>query len=122
MEFIQKYYNYSVKNISIPWENLYKITLLKKVELLVKRMRRKVHLFENNIIRQHNPLNYTFKSRKIPPQHKGLIVFENDLVKLIQNVTFRHISNNFQDQMKTDIESIKRSKNIYTFGDKTNNL
>ena len=24
--------------------------------------------------------------------------------------------------MKTDIESIKRSKNIYTFGDKTNNL
>ena len=40
----------------------------------------------------------------------------------MQNVTFKHISNNFQDQMKADIESIKRSRNIYTFADKTNNL
>ena len=40
----------------------------------------------------------------------------------MQNVTFKCISNNFQDQMKADIESIKRSKNIYIFADKTNNL
>ena len=40
----------------------------------------------------------------------------------MQNVTFKHISNNFQDQMKADIESIKRSKNIYIFVDKTYNL
>ena len=56
-------------------------------------------------------------------QHKDHIAFENDLLKLMQNVTFIHISNNFQDQMKADIESIKRSKNIYIlFADKTNNL
>ena len=40
----------------------------------------------------------------------------------MQNVTFKCISNNFQDQMKADIKSIKRSKNIYIFADKTNNL
>ena len=40
----------------------------------------------------------------------------------MQNVTFKRISNNFQDQMKADIESIKRSTNIYIFADKTNNL
>ena len=39
----------------------------------------------------------------------------------MQNVTFKHISNNFQDQMKADIEFIKRSKNIYIFVDKTYN-
>ena len=40
----------------------------------------------------------------------------------MQNVTFKHISNNFQDQMKADIESIKRSKNFCIFVDKTYNL
>ena len=85
-------------------------------------MRWKAHLFENNIIRHYNPLHYTFKSKKTPPQYKNLIAFEKNLVKLMQNVTFRHISNSFQDQMKADIESIKRSKNIYILADKTNNL
>ena len=85
-------------------------------------MRWKVHLFEINNIHQSNSLLYIFKSRKTPPQEKDLIAFENDLVKLKQNVTFEHISNNFQDQMRTDIESIKRSKNIYIFADKFNNL
>ena len=89
MELNQKYYNYSMKNIPIPSEKLYKITLLEKVELLVKRIRWKANLFENNIIQQYNPLHYTFKSRKTPPQHKGLIAFENDLAKPMQNVTFR---------------------------------
>ena len=40
------------------------------------------------------------------------MAFENDLVKFMQNVTFKHISNNYQDQMKADTDSIKRSKNI----------
>ena len=111
---LMKYYNYSMKNIPIPSEKLYKITLLEKVELLVKRMRWKAPLFENNNIRQSNPLHHIFKSRKAPPHHKDLIAFENDLVKLMQNVTLKCISNNFRDQMKADIESIKRSK--------TNNL
>ena len=51
-----------------------------------------------------------------------LIAFEDDLVKLVRNVTFKPISNNFQDQMKADVDSIKRSKNIYILADKTNNL
>ena len=40
----------------------------------------------------------------------------------MQNVKFKHFSNDFQDHMKSDIESIKKSKNIYVFADKTNNL
>ena len=111
-----------MKNIPIPSEKTYKMALLEKVELLVKRMRWKAHLFENSDLRHNNPLRYIFKSRKSPPQHKELIEFENDLVKLMQNVKFKHFSNDFQDQMKSDIESIKKSKNIYVFADKTNNL
>ena len=51
-----------------------------------------------------------------------LIAFADDLVKLVRNVTFKPISNNSQDEMKADIDSIKRSQNIYTFADETNNL
>ena len=120
MEFNQKHYNYSMKNLPIPSEKLYKMMLLEKVELLVKRMRWKVHLFENNDIRQCNPLHYIFKSRKTPPQHKDLVAFENDSVKLMQSVAFKNSYNDFQDQMKSDIESIKKYKNI--FADQTNNL
>ena len=85
-------------------------------------MRLKAHLFESNNIRQSNPLYHFFKSRKPPPHHKDLVAFEDDLAKLMQNVTFKRISYSFQDQMKADIDSIKRYKNIYIFADKTNNL
>ena len=122
MELNQKYYNYSMKNIPIPSGKTYKMGLLEKVELLTKRMRWKAHLFENSDLRHNNPLHYIFKSRKSPPQHKELIEFENDLVKLMQNLKFKHFSNDFQDHMKSDIESIKKSKNIYIFADKTNNI
>ena len=33
----------------------------------------------------------------------------------MQNVSFKHISNNFQRQMKANIVSIKKSKNIDIF-------
>ena len=72
MKFNQKYYNYSLKNIPIPSEKLYEITLFEKVELLVKGMRWKVHLFENNNIQQSNLLHYIFKSRKIHHNIKTL--------------------------------------------------
>ena len=48
------------------------------------------------------------------------MAFENDLIKLMQSVAFKHSYNDFQDQMKSDIESIKKYKNI--FADQTNNL
>ena len=40
----------------------------------------------------------------------------------MQSVAFNNSYNDFQDQVKSDIESIKKSKNIYIFVDKTNNL
>ena len=64
-----------MKNIPIPLEKLYKMTLLEKVELLVKPMRLKAHLFESNNIRQSNPLYHFFKSRKSSPHHEDLIAF-----------------------------------------------
>ena len=58
MEFNQKYYNYSMKNIPIPSEKLYRTTLTERVELLIKRMEWKAHLFENSGKGQSNPLHF----------------------------------------------------------------
>ena len=67
-------------------------------------------------------MHYVFKSRKRPPQDKALIAFENDLLKLIKSVTFRKVRNKLQDGLRKDVISIKKSRNIYIFANKTNNL
>ena len=63
-------------------------------------MRWKAHLFQNNDIRQSNPLHYIFKSRKTPPQHEDLIAFENDLAKLMQSVAFKNSYNIMTSKIK----------------------
>ena len=62
MEFNQKYYNYSIKNIPIPSGNLYKKTLIEKVGLLIKRMKWKAYLLESKEKGQPNPLIFKIKS------------------------------------------------------------
>ena len=119
MKFNQKCYNYSIKNIPIRSKKLYKINLIQKVELYIKRLIWKAHMFESSGKGQPNPLHYVFKSRKCPPHHNDLIAFVNDLLKWIKNVTFRKVRNKFQDGLKKDIKSIKKCNNIYIFLDKT---
>ena len=55
----------------------------------------------------------------MPPQHKELKDFENGLLELIKNVTFRKTYNNFYDQKD---KSIRKSNNVINFVDKTRNL
>ena len=93
MEFNQKYYNYSMKNKPIPSEKLYRTTLIEKVELLIKRLRRKAHLFVSSGKGQSNLLHYLSKNREYPPQHKDFIAFENDLLKLIKSGILRQVRN-----------------------------
>ena len=121
MEFNRKYYSHSVKNIPLPSEKLYKTILIEKVELLIKRMRWKAHLYENSGLNTLNPLNYIFKNRKCQPQHKDLMQFENNLLELIKSVRFKKVKNAFLDQLHKDI-SIKKSKNVFIFADKTRNI
>ena len=111
-----------MKNIPLPSEKLYKTILIEKVELFIKRMRWKVHLYENSGLNTSNPLNYIFKSRKCPPKHKNLMQFENDLLELIKSLKFKKVKNKFLDQLHKDITSIKKSKNVFIFADKTRNI
>ena len=114
MEFNRKYYSYSMKNIPLPSEKLKKTILVGKVELLIKRLRWKPHMYENSGLNTSDPLNYILKSRKCPPQHKDLMQIENDLLELIKSVNFTNVKNKFLDQLQKHITSIKTSKNSET--------
>ena len=70
-----------MKNIPLQSEKLYKTKLTEKVDPLIRRMRWKAHLYENSGLNTSNSLNYIFKSRKCPPQHKDLMQIENDLLE-----------------------------------------
>ena len=75
-------------------------------------MRWKAHLTESNYMGHANPLLQILKSRKCPPQHEELINFEDGLLELVKNVTFRKVYNNFHDQLNKDIKSIMKSSNV----------
>ena len=76
-------------------------------------------LFENEF---ESIFKYGFKTRKCPPQHKDLMEFEDDLQKMISNVQFRRVKNNFQNRLKNDIRSTQSSKKVFVFADKRKNV
>ena len=76
---------------------------------MIKRMRWKAHLYQNSGLNTSNSLNYIFKSKKCPPQHKDLMQFENGFLELIKSVKFKKVKNIFLDQLHKDISSIKKS-------------
>ena len=115
MEFNRKYYYHSLKIIPLPFEKLYKTILIEKVELVIKKIKWKAHLYENSVLNTLNHLNYFFESRKCPPQHKDLMQFENDLPQLIKNVKFKKVGYKFLDQLHKGISSIKKSKIVFHF-------
>ena len=91
----------------MPSTKLYLKILIDKVELLIKRMRWKALLFENET---KSIFNYGFKIRKCPPQHKDLMKFEDHLQKIISIIQFRTVNNDFQNRLKDDKDQSSRRK------------
>ncbi|PIK38369.1 putative multidrug and toxin extrusion protein 1 [Apostichopus japonicus] len=63
---------------------------------------------------QHHPAhteNFGFKSKKCPPQIEELKLFEDDLLRMIENVKFKKVINQFQDKLRKDVCRIKNLPN-----------
>ena len=54
---------------------------------------------DTNAEPEDNDEYYGFNSKKAPPQIEELKPFEDDLVRMIDSIEFRHISNPFQDTL-----------------------
>ena len=60
---------------------------------------------------------------KCPPQHPGgLTNFEDDLLDMIQNISFKPAHNQFKDRLRDDIKTINSSKKAFIPADKTRNI
>ncbi|PIK38109.1 hypothetical protein BSL78_25061 [Apostichopus japonicus] len=126
-------FNYSMKNIPIPTANTYKKILIEKVENVIKRMRWKASFFlktcnneeDDEEDDEHHPAhteNFGFKSKKCPPQIEELRLFEDDLLRMIENVKFKKVTNQFQDKLRKDVSRIKKSTKLLIPADKTRNM
>jgi hypothetical protein len=65
---------------------------------------------------------FGLSSNKSPPSISLLKPFEDDLIKLIENVKFRHSKDQFQTSLANDLKKIISSPNILIFADKTRNI
>ena len=101
-----------MKNIPIPTEKQYKLQLVNKIEMVIKRMRWKALFFDNNnnnnanndknvmIIQEKRNDTYGLKSGNCPPTVKELNDFESDLFDLVKIVKFKNIRCDFQNKLK----------------------
>ena len=104
-------FGYSLKNIPTPNERTYKLQLIEKIELFIKKLRWKAIFFINNSKETTESCAsgsvYGLKSNKCSPQLKELILFEDDLINLVKNFKFRKVRNDFQKQLHEDLKKVR---------------
>ena len=66
--------------------------------------------------------SYGLKSGRSPLQVKDLIQFEDDLVRIVKELKFRKVKNNFQTKLREDMKQVQTSKKTLTPADKTSNM
>ena len=92
-------------------------------------MRWKAHFFlnqANNDTEQdratHTSANtYGLKSKRSAPPVAEIRAFEDDVARLIENVKFRDVNNEFMKELERDKKKIKSSRNIFVPADKRRN-
>ena len=119
-------FGYSLKNIPTLDEKSYKLRLLEKIEIFIKKLRWKAVFFINNNKKAPEDykqgFSYGLKSGRSPPQVKDLIQFEDDLVRIVKELKFRKVKNNFQKMLRKDKKQVQTSKKTLTPADKTFNM
>ena len=83
-------------------------------------MRWKLFAIQNpNTMKQKQ--TYGFNTSNSPPPMKELKLFEEDMFEMIKKIEFRTVRNDFQKKLKQDINVIKKTPEIITSADKTQN-
>ena len=102
------------------------------MESVVKRMRWKAFFFlkgkeddqaDDDVDDQtRTSETFGFKTRKCPPKVEEMDKFEDDLLKMIERVQFRKVTDDFQNKLREDIDTIRKSKDVIVRADKTRNF
>ena len=65
---------------------------------------------------------FAFKSRKCPPQNKGMEKFEDKLLGMVKSIRFRKVDDEFQKTLENDIKMVNNSSKTFLPADKTANM
>ncbi|KAJ8035062.1 hypothetical protein HOLleu_22153 [Holothuria leucospilota] len=63
-----------------------------------------------------------YNKKKCPPQVNELKAFEEDLIRMTENIQYRKVNNSFLSSLRSDAAKINASGKVYVFADKTRNL
>ena len=104
-----------MKNIPIPNGKSYKLQLIQKVEDFIKKLRWKAIFFMEGGNRTEpathkTGLTFGLNSPKCSPQVKELVLFEEDLIKLVKHFRLEKVINKFQITLAKDLKGIQSSK------------
>ena len=86
---------------------------------------RAIFLINNNIKATEDykeGVSYDLKSGRSPPQVKDLIQVEDDIVRIVKELKFRKVKNNFQTKLCEDMKQVQTLKKMLTPTDKTPNM
>ena len=86
-------------------------------------MRWKAHfILKGEKKNQENTNHFGLSSNKTPPTILELKPFEENVLKLLENIKFRDTKNHFQETLANDLKKINSSDKIFVFADKTRNI
>ena len=85
-------------------------------------MRWKAHFYINGPVNSANGKKFGLPSKNRAPPVNELKAFEDDLVNMINNLSFRNVSDPFLNTINEDLKAVKSSDQVLIFADKTRNI
>ena len=119
MEFMD--FDYSQKNIPLGDRTTYMEMMIKSIEKFGRNLSWRAFFKLNPHLVTKTRETFGFGSVRAAPRIKELYAFEQDLVKLLQNLKFRKRSKPFLSSLKEEIKKIEEKKGLIIPADKTSN-
>ena len=88
-----------MKNIPVAPVRIYKKCLIEKTEQFLSRMRWKAFHYLNPVTAAENE-TFGFKTKNCPPTVEEMKRFEEGMIRIIQNITFKDTKSQFQQDLK----------------------
>ena len=115
-------FSHSLKCIPTPTQTAYMKKLLSQTEKFIQRLRWRVFFHLNPDVEKRHKETYGFKTNKTAPQSPELMDFEKDLADLLAAIKFTDHRSPFQNELKKNIQDIKKCKDLLISADKTTNI
>ena len=111
-------FDYLLKNIPTPDGKVKDCDSQKRSRYLSKKCVGELPFFINNNKKDtedhKQDFSYGLKSGRSPPQVKEHIQFKNNLVRIVKEVKFRKVKNNFQKILCEDMKQVQTLKKTLT--------